>query len=334
MTKNLCKLVLVGSFISSSLLAISISNAQDNLTIGVITPLTGPFARYGEKIQQSILKYSDPTVKFIFEDEGCDPKKAITAYKKLSERAGVKLFIGPFCGSPQSAVAPLLIQDQQLAIVGNSAPESVFRASNGRMFSTQYSIEVESDFLARKITEHQVKSVVVIFRDNAFSRAHEATFRSSFKGETMATLTYTSDDPSELKAIALKVKQLNPEALFVPDAFPLMAGLTKELRNLGIKKRIYCPYSAQSDDVLKALGADGDDMIYSYPDIGENEALSFFSTMAAKILVNAAKDCKNQIQCIITSITNNSSFNKQGILSGKLRLKTIRSGAFVPFRED
>lgn len=334
MTKNILRLLLLGSLLSSALNPVHISHAQDPLVIGVITPLTGPFTKYGEKIQQSIVKYSDHSVRFIFEDEGCDPKKAITAHKKLSENAGAKLFIGPFCGSPQSAVAPLLKRAQQLAIVGSSAPEAVLKASNGRMFSTQHSIEVESNFLALKLTEQKVKSVVIIFRENGFSRAHEAAFRSSFKGETMATLTYTSDDPTELKAIALKVKQLNPEALFVPDAFPLMAGLTKELRTLGIKTKIYSVYSAQSDDVLKALGADGEGMIYSYPDIGENEALSLFSGLAAKILVDTAKECSNQIPCIIHSLANNGSFDEKGILSGKLRLKTIRSGAFVPFSED
>jgi len=319
---SLCSLIFVA-------ITAACTARAENVKVGVIVPLTGPFARYGMKIQEAISSFANDRVSFVFEDEGCDPKMAVSAYKKLSEIQGIRLFLGPWCGSPQSAVAPQLKKDQQLAILGSSAPEAVFSSSEGRMLSTQHSIEVESSFLGNKLNEQGVSSIVIVFKENAFSRAHEAAFRSSFKGNILATYAYTSDDISELKSIALKVKQLQPDALYVPDAYPLMAGLTKELKAIGAQKKIYSVYSSQSDDVLKVLGSDGEGMIYSYPDIGDQEALHYFPSLAAKILVDAITICGKNVKCVKDTIVEQNAFDAHGVLSGKMTLKTIRDGKYV-----
>ena len=304
--------------------------AAENVKIGALIPLTGPAAIFGTKIQQAITSFANDRISFVFEDEGCDPKMAVTAYKKLSNIDGVRLFLGPLCGSPQSAVAPLFKKGEQLAVLGNSAPEAVFSNSGGRIFSTQHSIETESTFLAGKLNEENISSVVIIFKENAFSRAHEAAFRASFKGKIVATFAYTSDDTiSELKSIVLKVKQLKPDALYVPDFHPLANGLMKELKAIGAQRRIYSVYSVQSDAVLKVLGADGEGLIYSYPDIGDQDAMSYFPALAAKILIAATTSCGTNVSCVHDALVKQNSFDAHGVLSGKLRLKTIRDGKFV-----
>lgn len=321
--------------LSSAALADSPSNKPDHeVKIGVLVPLTGPFARYGKKIQESIAAFGNDQVAFVFEDEGCDPKMAVTAYKKLAEVDEINLFLGPWCGSPQSAVAPQLKTGDRLAVLGSSAPEAVFSLSGGRMFSTQHSIEAESAFLAQKLNQFGVASVAIIFRENAFSRAHEAAFRSHFEGKIFDTLAYSSDDVADLKSIALKVKLFNPDAIFVPDAFPLMAGLLKELSTIGVKDLpVYSVYSVQSEDVLNVVGAAGEGLVYSYPDIGTEEALHYFPTLAAKILVAAVSKCGAAVSCVKEELLSRNAFDDHGVLAGKLSLRTIRGGKFVPFTE-
>ncbi|RMD84594.1 MAG: amino acid ABC transporter substrate-binding protein, partial [Candidatus Dadabacteria bacterium] len=141
--------------------------AENN--IGVIIPLSGNFARYGQQIQQSLQETKSTSIKYIYEDEGCHPRKAITAYKKLTVINGIKIFIGPFCGSPQTAVAPMLPINKQIAILGSSAPRKVFQSSGGRMFSTQPSIEEESAFNAKQAYKMGSRKVVILFFENNFS---------------------------------------------------------------------------------------------------------------------------------------------------------------------
>lgn len=325
------KLMAVVAVVVGQLITYPVVCCADEVKIGVIVPLTGSFARYGEKIQKVISAFDDEKVQFVFEDEGCDPKVAVTAYKKLVELDGIKLFLGPWCGSPQSAIAPLLKSSGHLAVVGASTPEAVFDASGGRIFSTQASIEEESKFLAEKLNDLGVSSVATVFRENAFSRAHEAAFIKNYKGTIVQTFAYSSDDPSELKSIALRIKQLQPAALYIPDASPLLGGLAKDLRLIGVKKKIYSIYSVQSDDVMMALGQGSDKLIYSYPDIGQEEALHYFPAVAAKLLVRAAVGCNGEVQCVRKELLAQNNFNQNGILSGSLGLRMIRDGKFVEY---
>jgi branched-chain amino acid transport system substrate-binding protein len=318
---------------TSILLFSSIASAE-TVKVGVILPLTGAFARYGSKIQEAISAFNDPNITFIFEDEGCDPKTAVSAYKKLTDFDKVSIFLGPWCGSPQSAIAPLIKSKNQIALLGSSAPEEVFVSSGSRMYSTQHSIEAESTFLAQRLNELDVSSVITIFKENAFSRAHEAAFIKSFKGKILKTIAYTSDDVSELKDIALKVKQLQPAALYVPDAFPLLSGLVKELKAIGVgDKKIYSVYSAQSDDILKILKNSDEALIYSYPDIDNQEALQYFPSLAAKIILDAVKKCADRIDCVKEEISRANTFDRHGVLAGKITLKTIKAGKFVRWAE-
>ena len=291
--------------------------------IGVLIPLTGPFAKYGQRIQASVKEFKNENVKFIFEDEACEPKTAITSYKKLSEFDKTKLFIRPFCGSSQNAIAPLIKKNQHFGIIGSSASRNLYEISGKRMLSTMYSIEDEATFLANEFNSQNIKTVSIVFAENAFSRAHEAAFKEIFKGKVINTYPFDEYHLSELKHIALKTKQQKPEALYVPDAFPLMTGLVKELNNLNLNNlKIFSVFSAENQDIKNIIGANKN-VFYSYPNIGHNDALSYFPKVATRILVNSIKLCKDDTICIINNLKNNNKFNNYGVLEGSIILKNI-----------
>src|SRR5688572_16416227 len=60
--------------------------------IGVILPMTGEFAPYGDKIRKAIEGKLKGSATLIFEDEGCDPLLAVKAYQKLSNADGINVF--------------------------------------------------------------------------------------------------------------------------------------------------------------------------------------------------------------------------------------------------
>ncbi len=302
--------------------------------VGVIIPLAGDFARYGEKVREGILSADSKDIKYIFDDEKCSPSAAVTAYKNLSAIHSAKFFLGPWCGSPQTALAPLIKSGEQLAILGSSAPRKVFEMSGGRMFSTQHSIEQESIYNAEQIAKTGAKRVVIVFFDNDFSRAHETAFREAFKGEVVETLTYNSPEALAIKPIVSRIRLRHPDALYVPDAFPLMHGLIKELRNMGLKDLpVYSVYSADSPGVAEAVGEAGEGLIVSYPDIGEESALVHFPKLAAKILADGLKACtEKNVDCVLDSIKQSNPFDKYGVLEGKLGQKILLNGQFIWYK--
>jgi ABC-type branched-subunit amino acid transport system substrate-binding protein len=306
--------------------------AQTN--VGVIIPLTGDFARYGEKVRIGIQSVDPGSVNYIYEDEGCNPKLAVSSHQKLTAADDVKIYIGPWCGSPQTAVASLLPRNNHIAILPSSAPRSVFEISKGRMLSVQHSIEEESIFNAEEAYNLGARKVVIVFLENDFSRAHEAAFRKSFKGEILSTLVYSAADASALRSVATKIKKLAPDTLYVPDAFPLMHGLLTQVSNLGLKNlKVFSVYSAQSEDVLKALGKTGEGMYLSYPKI-EEDALLHFSRLSAQVLQTGLSLCPtSDPDCVLKKIKEKYKFDEYGVLEGQLGLKIIKDGKFVWFEK-
>jgi ABC-type branched-subunit amino acid transport system substrate-binding protein len=298
--------------------------------VGVILTMTGDFARYGDKIRVGLESKKAAHVKYVYEDEGCDPKKAITAYQKLSALDGIRVFLGPWCGSPQVAVASVLRRSDGFAILGSSAPERVFELSGGRMLSVQPSIEAESRFNAKEAYRLGARKVVILFFESDFGRAHEAAFRQAFQGGVLDTLVYSTPDASALRGLATKIKQLNPDTVYIPDAFPLMQGLTKQLSTVGAKGiRLMSVYSAQSDDVLQAVGAAGDGLILSYPKI-EGEALHYYPQRAAEVLMYGVGECPDlSADCLQRAIRGKYTFDEHGVMQGELELKVIKEGRFV-----
>ena len=296
----------------------------------MILPLSGSFKRYGEKIRAAIYSGLTCEANLILEDEACDPNTSQTALAKLLTIDQVKLLIGPFCGSPQLVVAQSIKNKNVLSILASSAPETVAGESKGRMFSMQHSIESEAKFMAGELNKRGIKSVVSIYLDNFFSRSHEAAFQKEFKGQILETMAYTAEDLSQIKSIALRIKKIAPEALYVPDAFPLMNGLVKELQVVGLGHlKLYSPYSAEAEDVKDALGKYGSQLVYSYPKI-EGEALSNYAKMAAEAACLIISSCpKEDLNCRLDALKKNYTFDQHGALPASFILKTIKENRFV-----
>lgn len=85
--------------------------AQKTIKVGVITPLTGEAAAWGNWVKNSLnlakQKTDASSIELIYEDSMCDPKTGVSAYNKLKNTNGVELVTGFVCSSVALAVAPL-----------------------------------------------------------------------------------------------------------------------------------------------------------------------------------------------------------------------------------
>ena len=309
---------------------VSSGAAQEKFRIGVLAPLTGAFARYGDLIRQGVSAGAGPEVEFVFEDDGCEPAKAVSAFLKLRDLQHIQFFIGPGCGSPQQAIAPLLKNREQLLMLPCSAAAALHETSGGRVFSAQYAIEDESRFNAEQVFQRNQRTVVIVFNENEFSRAHERSFRQHFPGRVLATVAFPVIDEAQVQAAVLKVKALKPDAVYVPDAGPFFGRFLTMLDNLGLRRPVYSVYSAQIEDLLAAEGPHAEGLIYSYPVIGDQEALTYFPRRAAQILSEKVKECGGRFACVEQSFNSDATFDTAGVLRSRVMLKTVRSGKFVP----
>jgi ABC-type branched-subunit amino acid transport system substrate-binding protein len=303
-------------------------NAPDPARIGAIVPLTGVFARIGAIVRGGIEHAALPRGALAFEDEGCEPAMAVTAYKRFLAD-GVRFFIGPCCGSPQEALAPLLAGNHALAMLVSSASRDLFASSHGRMYSAQFAIEDESEFAADAMYQRGMRNVALLFGENAFSRSHEKAFRERFKGTVLGSFTYGDGDLQGLRAVLLKLRALKPDALYVPDVSPFLLGLAREMKNLGLSgTQLVSIYAVQNDEVLKANVGALEGLLYTYPDIGADDALEYFPRRGAEILAEAVRVCRGDDSCVGARLKQLYHFDGFGVLETPLKLRHFSNGAW------
>ncbi len=99
--------------------------STDKVRVGVILPLSGQYAAFGESVKKSmemsLQDLPNKNVELVFEDDQFDSKKALSAYNKLQSVDNVDMVVG--LASPSLEVLkPLVNQSNELLFtVGNEA---------------------------------------------------------------------------------------------------------------------------------------------------------------------------------------------------------------------
>ncbi|MFA5022659.1 MAG: penicillin-binding protein activator [Candidatus Paceibacterota bacterium] len=296
---------------------------EEDIKIGVIAPLTGPVADYGEEIRKGVIDgLGSSTIKVIFEDDKCDPKEAVSAFKKLTEFQNIKLVIGPACGGPQEAIVPLLKSQNVLAIVPAAASADLFAQSGDNFLNTQYSLEEESKFIADKIFERGLKKVALVSYGNAFSKTHADSFRANFKGK-IVTDEVINDVNADVAPIITKIKAAKADAIYAPDVSWFFANGVPKLKQQQVNAPVFGTYVVELPAIRKLVPG----VIYSFPgDLPEGESAVYgLSKQATQLLVAQIKVCNYDYGCIKKGLLNSGKFKSDGTYQRPLILKQIQN---------
>ncbi len=295
--------------------------AKGSLKIGVIAPLTGVIADYGEEIRKGVMAVASTTtdVEFVFEDDKCEPKDAVSAFTKLTSIDKVAVILGPACGSPQEAIVPLVANDSAVVLVMSAASKELYAKSNKNFFNVQYSLEDESTFMANKLTELGYKKVALVTYKNAFSDTHSKAFKAAYKGLVFNHVLL--ENSTDLSPEMAKIKAEKPDVIYAPDIAFFFAGGTLKLEQYGIKVPVYSSYVAE----LPAARTLVPNVNYSFPgDLGgEQGAVYELSKVAAQLAVDVVKECGSNPKCVKEKLTSSGKFDENGIYRRSFVIKQI-----------
>lgn len=230
---------------------IPIAVQAEPIRIGVMLPLTGDFAFFGEQAKEGLLialqeiNKDQKLVDVIYEDEKCLPKNAVTAFKKLVTIDKVKYLIGPACTGSILAIAPLANQHKinTLALLGT---DSAVAASGEYIYSLGFSSEEESENIAKYMWANGIKTAGVIYEVDAWAEVVKTAFIKKFTalgGKVLKDEPQTVQDATstpDYKPVITKVMSTKPQGLYVVPAYNGGTFL-KQLRNMGYKIGVFGP---------------------------------------------------------------------------------------------
>lgn len=296
---------------------------RQTIKIGVIAPLTGVVSAYGEQTKKGVESLGTSTnIEFVFEDDQCDTKMAVGAFKKLTEIGGLRYIIGPVCGSPQEAIVPLLKDKKVTVIVPAAASKDLYLASGENFYNNQYSLENEAAFLADQMYAKGYKNVAIISYQNQFSKIEHDSFVKSFKGKIVNDISYATN-VSDIQTELTKIKDGKYDAVFITDISFYFANGLQKLKNLGVRVPIFSPYPIELPAVRQLV----EGIYYSFPaDIDDGQGGIFgLSRQSAELFTRTILACGDDYVCVKRRLEG-EGFDENGVMRRSIVLKQIKSG--------
>jgi len=213
--------------------------------IGVVLPLTGPIAAFGQTskggldiayAQNKTLKNGD-TVKIIVLDDRGDKAEAATAVKRLINKDGVSVILGEVASSISMAMAPVADKAKTPMITHASTNP---RVTKGKSYVTRacFIDPFQGAVMAKYAIDNGMKTAVVVTDakqdysvglSKAFKKAYEA------KGGKIVKTVLLSSGDKDFNAQVSTIKQENPGIIAFTGYYPEAALMVKQARAMGIE---------------------------------------------------------------------------------------------------
>lgn len=242
--------------------------AADPLKVGLVLPLSGPFAAYGKQIENGVRLYlkqngdsfSGRKVElFLKDDTGVAPELSKRSAQELVVKDKVDILAGFGLTPSAFAVAPIATEAKKPMVVMNAATSAVTTKSE-YILRTSMTLPQNAAPIAGWAAKNGIRKVFTVVADYGPGHDAEAQFKKSFVaagGEVVGEVRTPMKTP-DFAPFLQRIKDARPEAvfLFVPageQGIAFMKGFVERgLDKAGV--RLIATGDLTDEDVLDAIG--------------------------------------------------------------------------------
>jgi branched-chain amino acid transport system substrate-binding protein len=253
--------------------------AADPVKIGLVLPMSGPFASYGKQIEHGVKLYlatrgdtfGGRKVELIVKDDS--PGTAGDVSKRLAQELVIKDKVDILAGfglTPSAfAVAPVATSAKKPMVVMNAATSSVTTKSD-YIVRTSMTLPQNSAPIASWAAKNKIKKVFTLVADFGPGHDAESQFKKTFTaagGEIVGEVRAPVKNP-DFAPFLQKIKDTKPDAvfLFLPpggETIAFMKGFKERgLSQAGIQ--LISTGDLPDEDILEALGDSALGLITSF----------------------------------------------------------------------
>lgn len=309
MNKKLAILSILTSIVVSASIFSGCAKAgsSNEIKIGVVLPLTGEIATYGQSsknaldlLQEQVNKAGGvlgKNIKLVYEDDENQPTKSTNAITKLIDSEKVSAIIGSVSSGACIAIGPIATKNKIPMITPTATSEKVTTDGGEYVFRSCYIDSFQGMVVAKYAAEDLKAKKAAIFYDlgSDYSKGLADTFEKVFKekgGTIVAKEAYNTTD-KDFKAQLTKIKGLDPEVIFLPEYYNAVGLIATQARALGIKAVLMGADGWDSDKLVEVGGdaINGGYFSNHYsPDDTAKEVVDFIKSYKAKYGENKTPD--------------------------------------------
>jgi branched-chain amino acid transport system substrate-binding protein len=226
-------------------------DSGDVIKIGVIAPLSGAVAVYGVECRNGIelaVKeinaaggVNGKQLQIISEDDEGNPEKTVSAYTKLTTKDRVSFIIGSLTSGCTLAITERA-QSQKIIQIAPAATASAITDAGNFVFRTCFIDPFQGTVGGKFAAENLGTKRAAVLYDigNDYSVGLHDNFKIAFVaagGQIVADESYATGE-KDFNAQITKIKQVNPDVVYLPDYYGTVALIAKQLRAQGINTPI------------------------------------------------------------------------------------------------
>lgn len=340
--------------------------------IGTVGPLTGGAATYGISILNGVKiaveeanesgELGNVTLKLYSEDTEGDWSKAANAFSKLIDIDGVHVIVGAVLSSETAAGGPIAM-DAGVPTISPSSTAVDLTVGNPYLFRNCLSDEVQAIQIAEyAVEELELGSFAILYTNNDYGVSLKNAFetKAGELAEVVAIETFMDNDEN-FKPQLTKIKQQNPDALFIAGYYTEAAKIAQQAVEMGMEVQLLGADGFHSDVFLEIGGDAVEGALFTSAFYAEDTtpAVQNFVTKytqlfgeepdmfaaqgydAARIVIEAIKSkgtSSEQIRDGIAAtrdypgITGNTSIDTEGDTLKDVLILKVENGAFVRIR--
>jgi branched-chain amino acid transport system substrate-binding protein len=256
-----------GAVLTAVALASTVATAQDNtFKIGLILPMTGPFASTGKQIEAAVKLYvaqngntiAGKKVEIILKDDTSAPDVTKRIAQELVVNDQVNVLAGFGLTPLALATAPIATQSKTPLVVMAAATSSITQASE-YIVRTSFTLPQAAVAMADWAPKNNIKKVVTLVSDFGPGFDAEKYFKDRFLfngGQVPESLRVPMRNP-DFAPFLQKVRDIKPDALFVFVPSGAGAALMKQFVERGMDKagiKLIGTGDITDDDILNSMG--------------------------------------------------------------------------------
>jgi branched-chain amino acid transport system substrate-binding protein len=241
-------------------------SAQDAIKIGLIVPMTGPFASTGRQIDAAVKLYlaqngnkvAGKTVEVILKDDGGVADQTRRLAQELVVNDKVVALAGFGLTPLAFATAPIATQSKTPMVV-MAAATSVITERSPFIVRSGFTVPQITFPVAEWAAKNKVKSAVTLVSDYGPGIDAEKTFKDRFLlngGQVLAELRVPVANP-DFAPFLQRVRDAKPDAVFVFLPSGVGAAFMKQFAERGLDKagiRLLATGDVTDDDILNGMG--------------------------------------------------------------------------------
>ncbi len=226
------------------------SRAADELRIGLIAPMTGPFAQVGKDmvdgfnlyLEEANGEFAGAKVKLIVEDDVAKPDTSVTKAKKLILQDKVHMIVGGVLASTGYALAPVSTTDKTVYIPSVPASDDLTQRDASKfpyLIRTGWTSSQPHHALGQWACDQGYKKVAAIAADYAFGYEVVGGFQKAFEdcGGQIVQKIWPPLGAKDFGPYIPSIKA-DADAVFSLMVGPMALQFPKQLRQSGYKKPI------------------------------------------------------------------------------------------------